>query len=344
MLLLFSFPLLPRGRELIFVSPPCFSLSLVSLSLLFLPLLFLSLLFFSFSSAAQSYVEDRITALRESVHASLRAAQSTTNQFPDTLTFFGENSTSSMAPPPAVMGSMNTSTGMTIVHTLFSTMIQDAHLISAFITDNIGENDGSVPESNAPASWRDLDDIFDGVGISGGENVLKHKASPPKRTMNIRVACERLQVALMQLNNVSASTESKAGKEGKESEKTAAARVVQLAETAAHDFCTGVRSEVEHLVDNIMERQPFVKQLEQMLAKELEKTRDYDDVSNRYEKELASMRSEIATLKKKDVKNKKLLGKVTGDMRAQLELSRRLLGPRTFLFKAGAGSVDQKAF
>jgi hypothetical protein len=93
-----------------------------------------------------------------------------------------------------------------------------------------------------------------------------------------------------------------------------------------------------------MERQPFVKQLEQMLAKELEKTRDYDDVSNRYEKELASMRSEIATLKKKDVKNKKLLGKVTGDMRAQLELSRRLLGPRTFLFKAGAGSVDQKAF
>ena len=242
------------------------------------------------------------------------------------------------------MGSMNTSTGMTIVHTLFSTMIQDAHLISAFITDNIGENDGSVPESNAPASWRDLDDIFDGVGISGGENVLKHKASPPKRTMNIRVACERLQVALMQLNNVSASTESKAGKEGKESEETAAARVVQLAETAAHDFCTGVRSEVEHLVDNIMERQPFVKQLEQMLAKELEKTRDYDDVSNRYEKELASMRSEIATLKKKDVKNKKLLGKVTGDMRAQLELSRRLLGPRTFLFKAGAGSVDQKAF
>jgi len=283
-------------------------------------------------SAAQSYVEDRITALRESVHASLRAAQqqnhATETKFEQSGNEWRTDATHASNAFAEFSSSMEPSTGLAIVHSLVQTLMKDGVNISAFITENIGDTEVNM----APASWRDLDAIFN-----------NHDDAPKQlqnvTSLNLKLACEKLQLALMQLSSTETKHGTAGGGEGGEDRKMEIGKedvdaYIQLAESAAHDFCSGVRAEIEHLVDTIMEREPFVKQLEQMLAKELEKTRDYDDVSNRYEKELAEMRGQLQRLKEKEEKNRKLLGTVTGDMRAQLELSRRLLGPRAFLFQS----------
>tara|TARA_B100000780_G_scaffold84322_1_gene57687 strand:- start:72 stop:602 length:531 start_codon:yes stop_codon:yes gene_type:complete len=172
---------------------------------------------------------------------------------------------------------MKPNTGIAIVHSLFNTLMQDGNHIAQFIVDNVGHT--LTTEEMAPASWRDLDDIFnyDDTGNNsfssqqGGGNTAK-----PRNTINLKLACEKLQLALMQLSSEGTkSSEDENGKDGQKKDEVNAEmkmkEYVQLAESAAHDFCSGMRSEIEHLVDNIMEREPFVKQLEQMLAKELGK-------------------------------------------------------------------------
>ena len=46
------------------------------------------------------------------------------------------------------------------------------------------------------------------------------------------------------------------------------------------------------------------------------------------------MRSQLIKCQEKEKRNKIILGQVTGEMKAQLELSRKLLGPRAILFES----------
>ena len=214
------------------------------------------------------------------------------------------------------------------VRSLFETLIGDATAISEFITENVGSVIGSSGDSGvAPASWRDLDDIFK---VGGPRNVDALPASPlndpdTATVITLKVACEKLQLAVMHLNSSPLSEEN-----------TNEINLVDLAQSAARDFCRGIKCEVGHLVDTIMEREPFVRQLETMLAKELEKNKDYDHVHDRYEREVNDLKAELTALRDEDRRLRLFIATMQGRMKGQLDVARQLLGQRLVLFDANA--------
>jgi hypothetical protein len=214
------------------------------------------------------------------------------------------------------------------MRSLFETLISDATTISEFIAENVGSVIGSSGDSGvAPASWRDLDDIFK---VGNPTNVSTRPAlslNDPSQTavITLKVACEKLQLAVMHLSPTSLADESTHG-----------SNLVDLAKSAARDFCRGIKCEVGHLVDTIMEREPFVRQLETMLAKELEKNKDYDHVHDRYEREVGDLKAELKVLRDEDRRLRLFIATMQGRMKGQLEVARRLLGPRRALFDANA--------